>query len=170
MPKCPDVSDSPAYLVHKCPDLSDSGLHLPYTPAGLHHFETPRTFAARKAVALEAAPDGNLPDTKKIVTTLRVNRGHAPAQQLKRVVADSEKGNMHLLTCVDEVCARREVCQAFEKAPHAPAGGTSTVAMFNERLQVGLLVLGDIIALRVMYVYSKYSLRVPVRARTPQEA
>ena len=59
---------------------------------------------------------------------------------------------MHLLTCADEVLAQCEVCQAFEKASHIPAAGTSTAAMFNANLPADLLLLGDVIALHVMDV------------------
>ena len=76
---------------------------------------------------------------------------------------------MHLLTFVDEVLARCEVGQAFEKAPHAPAAGISTVAAFNEKLQIDLLLLGDIVALRVMGASPENSHVIPVRAETPQE-
>ena len=96
-----------------------------------------------------------------------MNRGHASEQQLKRVPADSDRDNAHLLTCADEVSERREVCRAFDEAPRAPAAGTSAVAMFNEKLQVGLLLVGDIIAAHVMDVSSKYSLLVPVRTTNP---
>ena len=41
--------------------------------------------------------------------------------------------------------------------------------MFNEKLQAGLSFLGDVVALRVMDVYSKYSLRIPVHTKNPQE-
>ena len=40
---------------------------------------------------------------KKIVMRLHVDWGHASAKQLKRVSAESGGGNMHLLTCADEV-------------------------------------------------------------------
>ena len=66
--------------------------------------------------------------------------------------------------------ARCEVCQASEKAPRAPAVGTSTVALSNEKLQVDLLFLDNIIARDIMDVYSKYSRLIPVRAKNPQEA
>ena len=85
------------------------------------------------------------------------------------VLVDSEGDNIYLLTCVDEVSARREVSRAFEEAPHAPVAGTSTVAKFNEKSQVGRLFLDDIVALRVMDVSPKYSLLTPVRAKNPQE-
>ena len=75
---------------------------------------------------------------------------------------------MHLITCADEVLARCEVFHAFEKAPHVPEAGTSTVAMFNEKLQVELLFFDDVMALHVMDVYSKSSLLIPVRTRNPQ--
>ena len=133
-------------MAHRCPDLSDGGLHLPHAQGGLYRFETPRTFAAYKAVPLGVAQDSNLTDPKKIATKLHVNWGHASARQQKRVLVDSERDNMHLLTCADEVLARCEVCRAFGKAPHAPVAGASTVAAFNVKLQVDLLFLGDVIA------------------------
>ena len=40
---------------------------------------------------------------------LHVCWGHTSAQQLKRVLVDSEGNNMHLVPCVDEVLARCEV-------------------------------------------------------------
>ena len=74
---------------------------------------------------------------------------------------------MHLLTCADEVMAQCEVCRACDKAPHVPADGTSTVAMFNEKLQVDLLSLDDSIALQIAEVFSKCSLLIPVRTENP---
>ena len=100
---------------------------------------------------------------------LRPNRSHASAQQLEPVLVDSEGTNMHLPTCVDEVLAQCEVYQAFEKAARIPAAGTSTVAMFNEELQVDLLLLGGSMALHVMDVFSIFSLLLPVRTKNPQE-
>ena len=100
---------------------------------------------------------------------LHVNWGHASTQQMKRVLADSEGGNLHLVASANEELAQREVCQAFDRAPHVPAAGTSIVAMLSEKLLADLLFLGDIIALRLMDVFSKYSFLIPVRARNPQE-
>ena len=100
---------------------------------------------------------------------LHVNWGHASAQQLKRVLADSVWNNMDLVGCVDEVMAQCEGRQASDKAPHVPEAGTSTVAMFNGKLQADLLFLDDVIALRFIDVLSKYFLLVPVRAKDPQE-
>ena len=76
---------------------------------------------------------------------LYVNRGHASAQQLRRVSVDSDGDSMHLLTCVDEVSGQFGVCRAFGAAPHPPIAGTSTVAMFNEKLQADWLFSDDII-------------------------
>ena len=76
---------------------------------------------------------------------------------------------MHLPACVDEMLAQREVCQAFEKAPRAPLAGTSAVAAFNEKLQVDLLLLVDIVALHVLYVFSKLSPLIPVRTKNAQD-
>ena len=100
---------------------------------------------------------------------LHVNWGHASAHHFKRILADSDRNNLHLLTCVDKVLAQRGVCQAFEEAPHIPAAGTSTVAMLREKLQVGLLFLDDIIALHVMDACSRYSLLTPARTKNHRE-
>ena len=83
---------------------------------------------------------------------------------------DSDGSNMHLLTCVDGVLERREVCQALDKAPHDPAAGASSVAMFNVELRANPLFLDDIIADRAMAVFSKYSLLIRVCSKNPQEA
>ena len=52
---------------------------------------------------------------------------------------DAEEDNLSLLRHVEEVVNQCDVCKAFDKAPRAPIAGTSTVAMFNEKLQVDLI-------------------------------
>ena len=99
---------------------------------------------------------------------LRVNWGRASAKQLRRVLVDSDGDNAHLLTCVDEVMEHWEVRRAFAKAPHTPAAGTSTVAMFNEKPQVDLPFAGDIIAAQELGAPSKYPPLAPVRTRNPR--
>ena len=99
---------------------------------------------------------------------LHVTWGHASAQQLKRVLVDSEGNNAHFPTSVDEVPAQCEVRQAFGKAPHTPGAGAPTVAMVNERLQADLLFPDDIVVLHAMDVFSKYFLLIPVRMKNPQ--
>ena len=140
-----------------------------YTQDGLYHFEPPVTFATCKAGTLGDAENCRLTDTEKIVGKLHVNWGHASAQHLKRVSVDSARNNMHPITCVDEVPAQRDVCQAFGKAQHVPAAGTSTVAMFNGKLQADLPSFGDIVALHIMDAPPKNSLLIPVRTKNPQE-
>ena len=76
---------------------------------------------------------------------------------------------MHLVRFADEVAEQCEVCRAFDKAPRIPIAGTSTASAFNEKLQIDLLFLGDIIALRIMDMFSKYSLLIPARSKNPQE-
>ena len=71
---------------------------------------------------------------------------------------------------VDEVLERCDVCRSFAKAPHDPIAGASTVSMFNGKAQAGLPFLGDIIALRAMDMFSKYSFLLPVQSENPQEA
>ena len=86
---------------------------------------------------------------------LNGGRGHASARQLGRALVDSEGGNTHYLTCVDDVLAQREARQAFQKAPQDPAAGTSTLALFREKLRAGLLPSDDIVALHLMDAFSK---------------
>ena len=62
-----------------------------------------------------------------------------------------------------------DVCRAFDEAPHVPIAGTSTVSTFNEKVQVDLLCLDDLILLRAMDMFSKYSLPPPVQPKNPQE-
>ena len=70
---------------------------------------------------------------------------------------------------MDAVVTQCEVCRAFDKAPHLPIAGTSMVAAFNEKLQVDLLFLDDLIVLHIMDVFSKYSVLTPVRSKNPLE-
>ena len=77
--------------------------------------------------------DGRLSGKKKLPMKSHANGGHASARRLGRVLVGSDRGNMHLLTCVDGILGHREVCRSFEKAPHVPAPATSTVSMFNEK-------------------------------------
>ena len=100
---------------------------------------------------------------------LHINWGHASATQIKRVLVDAEGDTQSLLQHVDEVASQCDTCKAFEKAPHIPFAGTSSVSMFNERLRMDLLFLDDITALRIMDVFPKYSIITRVRSRNPQE-
>ena len=43
------------------------------------------------------------------------------------------------------------------------------MSAFNEKLQIDLLFLDDLVALHVMDMFSKYSLLIPVRSKNPQE-
>ena len=61
-------------------------------------------------------------------------------------------------------------CRAFGRAPQVPLAGTSTASMVNEKLQIDLLSLGDIAALRVMDVAPTYSFLAPARPANPPGA
>ena len=82
---------------------------------------------------------------------------------------DAEGDAQSLVHHVDEVVAQCDTCEAFDKAPHIPISGTSTVSMFNERLQMDLLFLDDIVALHIKDVFPKYSILTRVRPKNPQE-
>ena len=75
----------------------------PYSDVGLFQFEPPRTLPACRVATLGGSMDGYLLGPEKIITKLRVNSGHASAQQMIRFLANSDEGNVHLLPCADEV-------------------------------------------------------------------
>ena len=108
--------------------------HLPLKESGLLRFSTPKKFAACAAVTLLDAQDEGVMDPKKIIMKLRANWGHASASQLKRILVDSDGGMSHLVAHVDSVLETCEVCRAFDKAPHLPIAGTSSVSCFNKRV------------------------------------
>ena len=68
---------------------------------------------------------------------------------------DSGTDTLHLPTCVDALLAQREARRAFDKAPHTPIAGTSTVAMTNDKLLADFLFLDEIVALRAMAIFSR---------------
>ena len=96
-----------------------------------------------------------------------MNRGHSSAQHLKRVLVDSDGGNMHLITCVAGVPEQCAVCRAFDTTPDAPVAVTSTVAMLMEINGRISGFLGDIIAAHVMDVFPQNSDNIPVRTKNP---
>ena len=100
---------------------------------------------------------------------LHINWSHASATQVKRVLVDAEGDTQCLLQHVDGVVSQCDTCKPFEKAPHIPIAGTSTVSMFNERLQMDLLFLDGIIASHIMDAFSKYSILTRARSKNPQE-
>ena len=51
------------------------------------------------------------------------------------------------LDFVDDVAGQFEVRQAFDNALHLPVSSTSLVFSSNEEVQVGLLVLDEVVAL-----------------------
>ena len=57
-----------------------------------------------------------------------------------------------------------DVCRALDKAPHEPIPGTPTVSTFDEKGEVDLLFLGDLIAMRAMAVF-RGRLDHPARVR-----
>ena len=99
----PVASASSPEIIKKAPDLSNGGFHLLFTGDGLYHFGPPPSSSACKVVNLGESMGGCLTKPTKIVVKLHANRGHASAQQLRRVLADSVGGNMRPIACADEV-------------------------------------------------------------------
>ena len=75
-------------------------------------------------------------------------------------------GNKRLLNFADKVARQREVCQASDKAPCIPVAGTPSSAT-NQKLQVDLLIPGNIAALRAMDVYPEFPHSSRVFSRNP---
>ena len=67
---------------------------------------------------------------------------------------DSDRDNARLANEELEHC---EVSRTSDNAPHVPSAATSVVSMSNEKLQVDLLYVGGLIALRAMDVLSPFS-------------
>ena len=67
--------------------------------------------------------DACLSDPKKIIMKLRVNWGHASAQQWKRALAGSDGVNMHLADYAGVVSGRREGRRAFLQGPACAYSG-----------------------------------------------
>ena len=86
---------------------------------------------------------------------------------MQRVLVDSDGGVSHSVNDVDEVLENGDVCRASDKAPHVPLAGASAVSMFNEKVQVDLLFIEDLIALRAMDAFPKDSLFLPVQSKNP---
>ena len=118
------------------------GMRLPITVDGMCGSTPPRTFSACKAATLGDARDGALSDPKKIIMKSPANWGRASAQQIKRILADSELDNSRLPQHVDEVLGHCDARRAFGRAPHVLTAGTSAISIFNEKLQLDLLFLG----------------------------
>ena len=94
----------------------------------------------------------------------RTSWGHSSATQIKRVLADSEGDAQSLIQHVDDVVSQRDARKASERAPRIPDSGTSSLSTFNERLQMDLLFLDDIITSHIMDVFSKYSILARARS------
>ena len=125
--------------------------------------------ASRVCGLLGGTRDGTLSDPKNVITKLHVNLDHASAQQMKRVLVDSDCRNLHLLRHIDGVLEHCEICRALGRAPHVPIAGTSTVFLVYGELQFDLLHLDEIIVLRARDVVSMYSRLTPGRSEIPQE-
>ena len=118
----------------KRPDPSNGGLRLPSTEDGPRSFDHPHAFSACRGVTLVGAMYGRLSDPGNISVGLFVTWGHASAQQLKRVLTDSDEGSMHLVNYVDEVPQQCDLSRASDNAPHVPIAATSAAPTFNGKL------------------------------------
>ena len=75
----------------------------------------------------------------------------------------------HLVDQVGKVLETCDVCRACDKAPHVPIAGTTTASAVNEKVQVDLLFLDDLLVVHAMDIFSKYSLLRPAQSENPQE-
>ena len=79
-------------------------------------------------MTLWGTAESRLPYPTKIDMMLQANWGHAPAQQLKRVLPDSAGKTIGLADHVDEAAHQPEVRRASEKVAYIPIAGASTVS------------------------------------------
>ena len=63
----------------------------------------------------------------------------------------------------------RDVCAAFDKAPHLPAAGTSLVPALNEKVQADYSFSGNLITLHAMDLFLRYSIQVCESSGPPVE-
>ena len=108
------------------------------------------SFTACGAAALSDTRDVWPSDTEKIIMELSADWGHASAQRLKRVLVDSDGGDMRVANFVDGLLGRCLVCRAFDNAPRIPIAATSAMSISDEKMRVDHLFPGDIIALRAI--------------------
>ena len=92
-------------FTNKRPNLPDGGMRVPRAEDGSD----------------ERGRDGCVPvGPKEITMKLHVNQGNTSAQQLIRVLRDSNMGNMHLIAYINEVLTQRA---AFRSLPRFVLGG-----------------------------------------------
>ena len=84
-------------------------------------------------------------------------------------MAEADGKANSLIPLVDDVVRRCEICRASDVALAIPASAASSPSSSNEKVQVDLLFLGDIIVLRVFDLFARYSRLVPARPKTPEE-
>ena len=142
---------------------------MPPVESGLLRFVPPIEFPACATATLGDAGGDSISEPTKICSKLHVRWVRASANQLTRVLVDSDGGMPHLANYVDEVLENCEVRWAPDKAPHVPIAGTCAVSMFTQKAQVDLPFLGDLTALRAMDVFPKYSPLPPAPPKNPQE-
>ena len=137
--------------------------------SALANFAPSQLFSECKAVTLRDAGNAEISGPKTIIMKLHINWGRASATQITRVLVDTDGDTQPPIRHAGDVVSQRDTCKASEKAPHIPISGTSSVSMFSDRLQMDLLFLDVIITLRIMDVFSKYSILARVRSKNPQE-
>ena len=93
----------------------------------------PQLFSACKAAALRGTGNAETSDTKKTITKLHTNWGHASDTQIKSVLGDAGGDTQSLIQHVGDVVSLRDTCSAFGQATHIPISGNSSVSMLNER-------------------------------------
>ena len=82
---------------------------------------------------------------------------------------DSESSNSHLANFVDGVLELCDVSEASDMAPRDSIAGTSTVSTLNEKVQVEVLFLDDLIAPHARGVFPRNSVLLPVQSKYPQK-
>ena len=150
-----------------CPKMRCGGFHFPDLADGLYQFAAFRQFDSRRAAFREHAADSSAEDSRGVVRKIHFNRSHSSDRQLTHILVDVDGANKRLLDVTAEVAGQCGVRQAFDKAAHLPLAGTSSAPPLNEKRQVDLLSLSNVIDLRTMDIYPKNSPSVRVCSRHP---
>ena len=124
---------------------------------------------ALTSTTLGDALDGEKRNPKETVRKLHATWGRASSQQHKRTMAEAGGKANRLIPPVGDFVRACEICRAFDVAPAIPVSGTSPASSFNGMAQVDLLLMGDIVALHVLDLFARYSLRAPVRSKKSEE-
>ena len=155
------------------PAASNPGhLNLPVaafsnSPEAKRWFAAPNTFHACKASAKNLVGP-NETNARPTAKKLHLNWGHASVFLLQRILTDADGLGATALNVMGSVVDECDVGPAAAgKAPRLPAAGALLVSALSEKVQVGFLFPGNLIALHATDLFSRYAMRVSASLGNP---